>query len=80
MGEQGASRYQQLNESGRSATSLSSVSDILTYRAIASLSDAEKARILKEHGLESQGGYLDNMQIAELGFLPEIYKKKNGSF
>lgn len=80
MGEQGASRYQQLNESGRSATSLSSVSDILTYRAIASLSDAEKARILKEHGLESQGGYLDNMQIAELGFLPEIYKKKMGLF
>lgn len=76
MGEQGAARYQQLNASSHSATSLSSVTDVLTYKAIASLSEEEKKKILEEHGLESQGGYIDNMMIAELGFIPQIYKKK----
>ncbi|WP_024468666.1 hypothetical protein [Treponema pedis] len=76
MGEQGAARYQQLNNAARSATSLSSVTDILSYRAIASLSQEEKEAILKEHGLQSSGDYTDNMMIAELGFIPSVYKKK----
>ena len=73
-GEEGAKRYRQLNDIVSNTPALDSVDKILRYRAIASMSEEEKKKILKEHGVTYSGNYQDNFKIAQLGLIPETFK------
>jgi len=79
-GEEGAKRYRQLNNIVSNTPSLDSVDKILRYRAIASMSEEEKKKILTEHGVTYSGNYQDNFKIAQLGFIPETFKREVDEF
>ena len=79
-GEEGAKRYRQLNNIVSNTPSLDSVDKILRYRAIASMSEEEKKKLLTKHGVTYSGNYQDNFKIAQLGFTPEVFKREIEEF
>lgn len=73
-GDEGAKRYRQLSQNMSGIKELGSVNNIIGYRAIANMNEKTKEDILTRHGLKYDGSYRDNMKIAELGFIPEVFK------
>jgi hypothetical protein len=85
QGEQGAQRYSQMSNAIANATSLQSVTDVISYGAARSILDsfdtpeARKAFMEignngKETGLKYTGTYVDNMQLLERGVSADLLK------
>lgn len=72
QGERGAERYIQMSNAVAGATALSSVSDILNYKAAASLTDETKKSIRGSANIKGSYGYIDNMIALESGLSPEM--------
>ena len=72
QGEQGAQRYMQMSNALAGSTALGSVSDILNYKAAASLSDEMKKDIRGKADIKGSYGYIDNMIALENGLSPEM--------
>lgn len=75
QGENAAQKYTQMSNATASATSLSSVTDILSYRAAASIAGNVSDEDWKERfGSKKGGDYVDNMLMLEGGISSEMLK------
>jgi hypothetical protein len=84
-GEQGAQRYSQMSNSIANATSLASVTDILTFRAASKISgttlrgDSDKNEVddwRQKYGSSRGNDYVDTMMLMESGLSPELLKEQ----
>lgn len=85
QGQYAAQNLQQMNSAISNATNLSSVEDVMFYRAISGMDENKKAEILQKR-YDPNNGYLNNQMIMEMGLtkdtidpILEVYNSAGGS-
>lgn len=85
QGQYAAQNLQQMNSAISNATNLSSVEDVMFYRAISGMNENKKAEILQER-YDPNNSYLNNQMIMEMGLtkdtigpILEVFNSAGGS-